>query len=179
MLKDKYKKCEKINKVIYEQSPSEGFVHAMVMGNILYAIKRQLKGSGWILTAGNYTLKLSDDEYSVPDIMLFNEKEQITNRGYHGIPGFIAEIEGSLTKVKDRSVKMDAYAKLGVKEYWLIDPMKKKIEIYYLQTGKYILQESYVMEKNEKSSDYNTEISIVLKNVSVVRVTIGEVFSEI
>ena len=179
MLKDKYKKCEKINKVIYEQSPSEGFVHAMVMGNILYAIKRQLKGSGWILTAGNYTLKLSDDEYAVPDIMLFNDKEHITNRSYHGTPGFIAEIEGPLTKVKDRTVKMDAYAKLGVKEYWLIDPMEKKIEIYYLQTGKYILQESYAMEDIEKSPDYNTEISIVLKNVSVVRVTIGEVFSGI
>ena len=58
---------------------------------------------------------------------------------------------------------MDAYAKLGVKEYWLIDPIKKKIEIYYLQTGKYILQESYAMEDIEKSSDYNTEISIALK----------------
>ena len=179
MLKDKYKKCEKINKVIYEQSPSEGFVHAMAMGNILYAIKRQLKGSGWILTAGNYTLKLSDDEYAVPDIMLFNDKKQITNRGYHGTPDFIAEIEGPLTRVKDRTVKMDAYAKLGVKEYWIIDPTKKKIEIYYLQTGKYILQESYAMEDIEKSSDYKTEISIVLKNVSVVRVTIGEVFSGI
>ena len=179
MLKDKYKKCEKINNVIYEQSPSEGFVHAMIMGNILYAIKRQLKGSGWILTAGNYTLKLSDDEYAVPDIMLFNDKEQITNRSYHGTPDFIAEIEGPLTKIKDRTVKMDAYAKLGVKEYWIIDPTKKKIEIYYLQTGKYILQESYAMEDIEKSSDYNTEISIVLKNVSVVRVTIGEVFSGI
>ena len=179
MLKDEYKKCEKINNVIYEQSPSEGFVHAMVMGNILYAIKRQLKGSGWILTAGNYTLKLSDDEYAVPDIMLFNDKKQITKRGYHGTPDFIAEIEGPLTRVKDRTVKMDAYAKLGVKEYWIIDPTKKKIEIYYLQTGKYILQESYAMEDIEKSSDYNTEISIVLKNVSVVRVTIGEVFSGI
>lgn len=177
MIKDEYKKCEKINNVIYEQPRAEGFVHAMVMGNILYAIKRQLKGSGWILTAGNYTLKLSDDEYAVPDIMLFNDKEHITNRSYHGTPGFIAEIEGPLTKVKDRTVKMDAYAKLGVKEYWLIDPMEKKIEIYYLQIGNYILQESYAMEDIEKSPDYNTEISIALKNVSVVKVTIGEVFS--
>ena len=179
MIKDEYKKCEKINNVIYEQPRAEGFVHAMVMGNILYAIKRQLKGSGWILTAGNYILKLSDDEYAVPDIMLFNDKKQIMSRAYHGIPGFIAEIEGPLTKIKDRTVKMDAYAKLGVKEYWLIDPIKKKIEIYYLQTGKYILQELYAMEDIEKGSDYNIEISTALKNVSVVRVTIGEVFSEI
>ena len=38
-----------------------------------------------------------------------------------------------------------------------VDPIKKKIEIYYLQTGKYILQDSYAMEDIEKSSDYNTE----------------------
>ena len=41
------------------------------------------------------------------------------------------------------------------------------------------MQESYAMEDTEKSSDYNIEISTALKNVSVVRVTIGEVFSEI
>lgn len=176
MLKDDYIKCEKINNVIYEQPPAEGFTHALVMGNVLFAIKSQLKGSEWIITAGNFPLKLSADEYAVPDIMLFKGRQQITSEGYQGIPDFIAEIERPLTRAKDRTVKMNAYAKLGVEEYWLIDPTSKKIEIYYLQAGKYVLQDSYVMEDNKKNPACSKEVSISLKNVPAISMTIENVF---
>lgn len=172
MDKNEYRKCEKINGEIFEQSPAEGLLHAMVMGNVFCEIKSQLKGSSWSVTAGNYTLRLSTDEFVVPDIMLIiNDKKHITSKGYQGIPLFIAEIVGPLTRVKDRDLKKAAYAKLGVEEYWLIDLIDRKIEIYYLQTGEYILQESYGIE--------DKEITISLKNVSMVKITAGEIFSGI
>ena len=71
---------------------------------------------------------------------------------------------------------MNAYAKLGVEEYWLIDPTSKKIEIYYLQAGKYVLQDSYVMEDNKKNPACSKEVSISLKNVPAISMTIENVF---
>lgn len=45
MLKDDYKKEEKINGVIFNMSPSPHFRHRIVNGNIYGKIKEGLKGS--------------------------------------------------------------------------------------------------------------------------------------
>ena len=43
----------------------------------------------------------------------------------------------------DRGRKKDLYQENGVKEYWIIDPDDKSIEVYLLKDGVYVLSELY------------------------------------
>lgn len=49
---------------------------------------------------------------------------------------FIAEVLSGDEAI-DREVKRHVYAQMGVPEYWLIDPLKKTVEVLYLEEGGY------------------------------------------
>ena len=59
-----------------------------------------------------------------------------------GAPDLIVEILSPSTGKKDLNEKFQLYEKSGVKEYWIVDPGNKYIEVFHLQTkgrdsGKY------------------------------------------
>jgi Uma2 family endonuclease len=47
-------------------------------------------------------------------------------------PDFVVEILSKGTARKDKGIKKEDYALHGVKEYWIIDPIKQTIEQYLL-----------------------------------------------
>lgn len=67
-----------------------------------------------------------------PDI-LFIRRENLSivkTDGIHGAPDFIIEILSSSTKYYDLKHKKDVYQQIGVKEYWIVDPMDKTVECF-------------------------------------------------
>lgn len=56
----------------------------------------------------------------------------LARNGIFGAPEFIVEILSESTRKKDSYLKLMKYQKAGVKEYWLVDPDKKKIIVYDL-----------------------------------------------
>jgi len=81
---------------------------------------------------------LSDENVVQPDL-LFIPKERsfiITKKNISGAPDLVIEIISEGTGHHDRQVKRKLYAKYGVKEFWLVDPDKKTIEVLSLgKTG--------------------------------------------
>lgn len=179
LLKDDYTKQEKINGIIYNMSPSGGFSHGQINGNIHHALRKQLKDSVCAVSMENLDLYLSDDEYVIPDIMLICDRNQVKKDKYRGIPRFIVETLSPSTAFKDRTVKMEAYAKLGVDEYWIIMPKDKSVEVYYLEDGKYILSASYILEDDEENVDYNADVVLTLRAMPNISMTLEEVFEGI
>jgi Uma2 family endonuclease len=51
-------------------------------------------------------------------------------RYWHGAPDLIVEILPPSTAYRDRGVKFEIYEKHGVREYWLVDPEAKFLEVY-------------------------------------------------
>ena len=49
------------------------------------------------------------------------------------------EVLSPSTGKRDKTVKKDVYAKHGVGEYWLVDPIGKSVELYLLEDGAYVL----------------------------------------
>lgn len=54
-----------------------------------------------------------------------------------GAPDLVVEIASPSTSGYDRREKQDAYARAGVKEYWVADPAAQTVELLMLENGKY------------------------------------------
>ena len=179
LLKDDYVKTEKINGIIYNMSPSGSYFHGQINGNIYFSLRNQLKNSICAVSMENLDLYLSEDEYVIPDVMLICDRKQIKKNGYRGVPRLIVETLSPATALKDRTVKKDKYAQIGVDEYWIISPQERSIEIYYLENGGYTLVASYILEDDTTDEHYNAETVITLKAMPSVSVQLREIFENI
>ena len=176
LMEQEFVKTEKVDGVIFNMSPSGGFAHSQINGNIYHAIKRQLKDSVCVVSIENLDLYLSEDEYVIPDIMLICDRQRIKNDKYRGVPRFIAETLSPRTALRDRTIKLEKYAKLGVDEYWIVLPKERCVEIYYLEGDRYELKQSYILVEDEKDENYNADKMLALRAMPSVTIGLKEMF---
>lgn len=79
------------------------------------------------------------------------------------------------TAKRDRLEKKNIYEESGVEEYWIISP-NGNVEIYYLRDGKYILEQSYILQDDPELEHYNAEAVISLRAFPHIKMTLGEIF---
>lgn len=178
LLKDDYKKQEKMNGTVYDISPSPNYRHGIVDGNIYSVIKNGLKNSLCLVFMENLDYKYhpaENDDYVIPDIMIICDRKYLKGGSYSGTPKFIVETLGPATALRDKTEKKDAYEKAGVEEYWIVSP-QGSIEIYYLENGKYTLTYSYLLQNDKEDEHYNAETEISLKDFPHIKMTLGEIF---
>jgi len=74
-----------------------------------------------------------------PDILfVFKERSYvITEEEIKGAPDLVIEILSPATAERDRTYKKVLYARYGVREYWIVDPEKKIIEVLTLKKEDY------------------------------------------
>jgi len=89
-----------------------------------------------------------------PDIVfILKERKEIIKEKYiDGAPDLVIEIISKGTKNRDLKIKKKIYEQFKVKEYWIVYPKEKKIEVYVLnENGKYELFTSAEKEGKVKS----------------------------
>ena len=77
---------------------------------------------------------LGEADYVQPDI-IFLRKERgtlLTKRGIEGPPDLVVEILSPTTAIRDRTIKRERYARHGVPEYWIVDTVARRVEVYHL-----------------------------------------------
>ena len=82
----------------------------------------------------------SDTEVYQPDILiLLNESfSKMKENKIEGAPDLVVEVLSPSTAYYDLKHKKSIYEKYGVREYWIVDPIDKTLEIFELQNGKFI-----------------------------------------
>ena len=119
-----------------------------------------------------------NDDYLCPDIMIVCDRKQLKGGAYYGVPKFIAETLSNSTAKRDRTEKKDIYEKSGVEEYWIVSP-QGSVEIYYLESGRYVLQKNYLLQADKEEEDYNAEQEITLKTFPHIKMILGDIFEGI
>jgi len=71
----------------------------------------------------------------VPDLLVICDKNKIRKDGIYGAPDLVIEIVSQSSIMKDYKEKMNNYLDFGVKEYWIVNPMTRKIMLY-VKSGK-------------------------------------------
>ncbi len=173
-----WKKDEKINGVIYDMSPRPNYRHGIINSNIHSIIKNSLKNSMCLVFMENLDFHYHpdiNDDYLCPDIMIVCDRKYLKGSFYNGVPRFIVETLSPSTAKRDRTEKKDIYETAGVEEYWIISP-QGTVEIYYLENGKYVLNQNYLLQNDKEDEDYNAEQEICLKAFPNIKMTLGEIF---
>ena len=68
-----------------------------------------------------------------PDLLVICDKSRLQGTGYYGVPSLVIEILSPSTVRNDRLLKFNAYEKVGVKEYWIVEPDTKLVSVFVLQ----------------------------------------------
>ena len=75
-------------------------------------------------------LNQDDKNYVEPDISVICDKSKLTDKGCHGAPDFIIEIVSPSSRKMDYTTKNALYSDFGVREYWIVDPVKERTTVY-------------------------------------------------
>jgi Uma2 family endonuclease len=88
----------------------------------------------------------SDDTVVQPDLVVVCDPEKLGKEGYRGAPNLVIEILSPSNTAIEMYRKLELYRSAGVKEYWIIDPEQKLIEVYRLNGDRY---ESYILRMGD------------------------------
>lgn len=84
-----------------------------------------------------------------PDITVICDKDKLDEKGAKGVPDLVMEIVSQSSTFIDYVKKLNIYGDYGVKEYWIVNPVKKNVLVYkIMEDGNYGTPEIY----NEKDS---------------------------
>jgi len=164
---------ELIDGEVYNMSPAPRRIHQIVLGNLFFLIKGYLKGKNCEvygapidvrlpLTKDNSDIKI--DTVVQPDIVVVCDQSKLDDAGCIGAPDLVIEIISESTANKDLKIKFNLYEKVGVKEYWIVFPDEKIIQIYKLVNNEYGKPEVYDLD-DKVTVGLFTDLVIDLKEV--------------
>ncbi|MCI8377615.1 MAG: Uma2 family endonuclease [Lachnospiraceae bacterium] len=78
-------------------------------------------------------LNANNDIYLEPDISVICDKGKLTDNGCMGAPDWIIEIVSPSSRPMDYNKKLFKYRTAGVREYWIVDPIKQLIMVYHFE----------------------------------------------
>ena len=80
---------------------------------------------------------LSDNDVVQPDLIYVSREREyiITQANIQGAPDLVVEILSPSTASRDWRDKLDLYARHGVAEYWLMDPISEIVWVFRLVDG--------------------------------------------
>lgn len=65
-----------------------------------------------------------------PDVLVVCDPQKVTPRGIRGAPDWVLEVISPASASHDQIVKLAAYERAGVREYWLAHPSDRVLTIY-------------------------------------------------
>ncbi len=117
---------------VMTMAPSPYFEHNLRATNLLARLHSYLKETDSGLVANETDVLLPDGGDPLrPDISLIMKQNlQIIKGHIHGTPDLIVEVLSESTRERDLGVKADRYLKCGVREYWILDPEDKTMQLW-------------------------------------------------
>ena len=122
-------------------SPAPSFLHQEIVARFYkgldaWVIQHRLGKTG----IAPLDMVLTPRHATQPDVVFIsNERVGIIKERLMGAADLVAEVHSPGSRRRDRIDKRDLYEQHGVREYWLIDPEARTVEVLYLESGTYVL----------------------------------------
>lgn len=123
-------------------TPAPGKKHQNILIELAFMFKEFIKinNIGELAVAPRDVFLAPGETYQPDILFITNERLEISAEDkVNGAPDLVVEILSPSTAYYDLRKKYKAYEKYGVREYWIVDPEEKSIEVYGASDGKFVL----------------------------------------
>lgn len=128
------RRVELIDGVIYDMT-APTTVHQTVALQMAYQIENYIEEHGGncvpFIAPVDVQLDCDDRTMVQPDVIILCDLSKNINRCIYGAPDFVAEVLSPSTRKKDLRIKLAKYAAAGVREYWMVDPERRQVIVYW------------------------------------------------
>jgi len=101
-----------------------------------------------------------------PDICVICDLSKLDDYGCLGAPDMIVEIVSPSNSKHDVKTKFELYQRHGVREYWIVFPNDKAVNVFLLdETGKYQLVGMYAEDAKVPVNIFNGDLVIDLTEI--------------
>jgi len=119
--------------------------HQRVLRDLGFLLYTYLRGRSCELFVAPSDVRLTfennDDTVFQPDLYVVCDKSKLHERGCLGAPDLVIEILSPSTARFDMIVKYQKYQEVGVREYWIVDPEGKTVDVFILENSLFVRRE--------------------------------------
>lgn len=130
-------RAELINGFLIYAQAAPSTIHQSILSELHAEIHSYIKAKGGSckIFPAPFAVKLQEDRNTIvePDISVICDKGKITKRGCIGAPDWIIEIVSPGNQKHDYVTKLGLYESAGVREYWIVDPARECVWVYFFE----------------------------------------------
>lgn len=135
-------------------SPSPREIHQYVLGRLFLRLGAFIFGRNLgRVYCSPFDVVLSETDVVRPDLLFVSSGRAniITADNVQGAPDLVIEILSPFTAERDGTIKLDLYARHGVREYWIVDPDAKTVMLLWRGRSRFEVVSIYGAEQNLRS----------------------------
>ncbi len=122
-------------------SPSPVWAHQSILVNLLRVLATHVRAHGLGMIFGApLDVILSRYDVVEPDVLFFTKdsfRRHMGEKWAEGPPDLAVEVLSPSTRRRDAGVKRRLYERVGVSEYWMVDPEREAVRVLRLIGGRY------------------------------------------
>ena len=126
-------RAELIDGVIYDMAVPTS-LHQAITGEIFTQFRNYIRENSGkcmaFISPIDVQLDCDDKTMVQPDVAIVCDRSKLKNGRIFGAPDLVVEVLSKSTRKKDWVIKTGKYINAGVKEYWIVDPEKKRVIVY-------------------------------------------------
>ena len=125
------------------QMASTSVAHQVLSRELLLQFGNWLKGKPCQVFAAPLDVRLfpkadkSDKTVVQPDLLVVCDKNKLGKGAVNGAPDLVVEIVSPSNTHSELFLKFQYYLQAGVREYWIVDPISKKVQVHIYENGHY------------------------------------------
>ena len=158
---------ELIDGTIYDMS-APTTIHQIITNEINIVFSMYIKSKKGtclsMISPTSVQLDCNDKTMIQPDVLIICDKNKLNPKMIYGAPDLIVEVLSPSTRQKDITIKTGKYRNAGVLEYWIVDPMNKRIHVY--EFGKINATRLYTFEDKVPVGIWNDECVVDFKEIN-------------
>lgn len=153
-------RAELIDGQIYNMAPPNT-KHQMLVSELNTTIGNYIrsKGGNCRTFPSPFAVFLNEDDknYVEPDISVICDKNKLNDKGCNGAPDWIIEVVSPSTERIDYGIKLFKYRSAGVREYWIVNPKTRIVNVF-----------DFECEQESKQYSFDDDIFVcIYKDLSI------------
>lgn len=120
--------------------PMPSLLHQRIVRVLLSLLEAWAENNGGEAIGAPMPMKVAESEYREPDVIFFDVSGQEPSLRALPPADVVMEVvsEGAENRKRDYESKRHDYARAGIAEYWIVDPVERRVTVLKLEGDTYV-----------------------------------------